>query len=83
MKIFFEKVTCSKPSSSRESSTEAFIVCQGFRLPDGFEPIMIDPNINYATVETLTPAQKAIVPFIACGDLSGFETFDKTFQLSL
>lgn len=67
MKIFFEKVTCSKPSSSRNSSTEAFIVCQGFKLPDGFEPIMIDPNVNYATKDNLSSIQKVIVPFIACG----------------
>jgi tRNA (cytidine32/guanosine34-2'-O)-methyltransferase len=78
MRIFFEKVTCSKPSSSRDSSTEAFIVCQGFKLPDGFEPMMIDPNVNYATRDDLDAVQKAIVPFIACGDLSGLSMLDKT-----
>ena len=36
MNCFFEQVTCAKPRSSRASSLEAFIVCQGFNLPTGF-----------------------------------------------
>lgn len=38
LKLFFTEVTCAKPKSSRNSSIEAFVVCQGYRPPEGFEP---------------------------------------------
>ena len=38
LKLFFSEVTCAKPKSSRNSSIEAFVVCQGYRPPEGFEP---------------------------------------------
>jgi tRNA (cytidine32/guanosine34-2'-O)-methyltransferase len=28
-------VYCAKPKSSRNSSVEAFVVCRGFRVPEG------------------------------------------------
>ena len=34
----YTEVTCAKPKSSRNSSIEAFVVCQGYRPPEGFEP---------------------------------------------
>ena len=37
MSCFFEKVTCAKPRSSRASSLEAFVVCEGFKIPKGFD----------------------------------------------
>jgi tRNA (cytidine32/guanosine34-2'-O)-methyltransferase len=37
LRCFFETVHCAKPRSSRASSLEAFVVCQGFRLPKGFK----------------------------------------------
>ncbi|KAL8712704.1 MAG: hypothetical protein Q9225_006903 [Loekoesia sp. 1 TL-2023] len=37
LRCFFDKVTCAKPRSSRASSLEAFVVCQGFGIPEGFE----------------------------------------------
>jgi len=43
LRIVFEKVTVAKPRSSRASSIEAFIVCEGFRVPQGFVPSMEDP----------------------------------------
>lgn len=43
LRIVFEKVTVAKPRSSRASSIEAFIVCEGFRVPEGFVPSMEDP----------------------------------------
>ncbi|KAG8532852.1 uncharacterized protein KY384_002730 [Bacidia gigantensis] len=36
MRCFFEKVTCAKPRSSRASSLEAFVICEGFNMPKGF-----------------------------------------------
>ncbi|MCJ1328743.1 hypothetical protein MMC10_005420 [Thelotrema lepadinum] len=37
MRCFFSDVRCAKPRSSRASSLEAFIVCQGFSMPKGFK----------------------------------------------
>lgn len=34
----FEHVSCAKPRSSRASSLESFIVCQGYRPRDGWDP---------------------------------------------
>jgi tRNA (cytidine32/guanosine34-2'-O)-methyltransferase len=36
LKIVFERVRVAKPRSSRASSIEAFVVCEGFRPPEGF-----------------------------------------------
>jgi len=41
LRCFFEKVHCAKPRSSRASSLEAFVVCQGFSMPKGYT---LDPN---------------------------------------
>lgn len=40
LRCFFTSVHCAKPRSSRASSLEAFVVCEGFALPKGY---MIDP----------------------------------------
>lgn len=36
LKCFFRSVHCAKPRSSRASSLEAFVVCEGFALPKGY-----------------------------------------------
>lgn len=41
LRCFFETVHCAKPRSSRASSLEAFVVCEGFSMPKGYE---IDPE---------------------------------------
>ena len=47
LRLLFDRVSVAKPSSSRNSSIEAFVVCQGFKggkeftdlpLEGGFEP---------------------------------------------
>lgn len=40
LKCFFKSVHCAKPRSSRASSLEAFVVCEGFALPKGYK---VDP----------------------------------------
>lgn len=40
LKTFFPTVTCAKPRSSRNSSIEAFVVCQGYSPPPDFTPDM-------------------------------------------
>lgn len=36
LKCFFQSVHCAKPRSSRASSLEAFVVCEGFALPKDY-----------------------------------------------
>lgn len=71
LKIFFPTVTCSKPRSSRNSSIEAFIVCQNYQPPTGYTPTMANPllDLQYDAMNELTGPNRTIVPFIACGDL--------------
>lgn len=38
LRCFFTNVHCAKPRSSRASSLEAFVVCEGFTIPPGFKP---------------------------------------------
>ncbi|GMS88447.1 hypothetical protein PENTCL1PPCAC_10622 [Pristionchus entomophagus] len=83
MRKFFQHVSCAKPKSSRQSSCEAFIVCQGYTPPVGYEPTM--KNIlfseDYETaVSSLTGANRVVVPFVACGDLSGWDS-DRVYPL--
>ncbi|MCJ1404818.1 hypothetical protein MMC11_008044 [Xylographa trunciseda] len=41
LRCFFATVTCAKPRSSRASSLEAFVVCEGFAMPKGY---ILDPQ---------------------------------------
>ncbi|KAL7750466.1 tRNA (uridine-2'-O-)-methyltransferase trm7 [Sorochytrium milnesiophthora] len=80
LKIFFPHVTCAKPRSSRNSSIEAFVVCQGYCPPEGYVPTMANPllDLDYDEENDLTGVNRTIVPFIACGDLSAWDS-DKTY----
>ncbi|TPX66942.1 hypothetical protein SpCBS45565_g04122 [Spizellomyces sp. 'palustris'] len=82
MKVFFPVVTCSKPRSSRNSSIEAFIVCQDYTPPEGYTPTMLNPllDLTYDEKNELTGVNRVVVPFVACGDLSGFDS-DQTYPL--
>jgi tRNA (cytidine32/guanosine34-2'-O)-methyltransferase len=46
LRRFFRQVTCAKPKASRNSSFESFVVCQHFRLPDGYSPTMDMPLLD-------------------------------------
>ncbi|KAI9807592.1 MAG: hypothetical protein M1825_005532 [Sarcosagium campestre] len=43
LKLLFATVRVAKPRSSRASSVEAFVVCEGFSLPAGLTPSLEDP----------------------------------------
>lgn len=43
LRCFFTTVHCAKPRSSRASSLEAFVVCEGFTIPPGFKPDVNHP----------------------------------------
>jgi tRNA (cytidine32/guanosine34-2'-O)-methyltransferase len=101
---FFDHVTCAKPRSSRNSSIEAFVVCEGYNPPPDFEPSLMmalfdhtydeEPGIGQQggqqggqggqgqRPDRLTGTNKATIPFVACGDLSGFDA-DMSYPLQL
>lgn len=83
LKIFFEKVSIAKPASSRNSSIEAFVVCQNYQPPEGYIPQMINPMIDDVRIvanETESHVNRLIIPFIVCGDLRGFDS-DMSYSL--
>uniref|UniRef100_A0A1A7Y7P9 Putative tRNA (cytidine(32)/guanosine(34)-2'-O)-methyltransferase n=1 Tax=Iconisemion striatum TaxID=60296 RepID=A0A1A7Y7P9_9TELE len=85
LKIFFSTVTCSKPRSSRNSSIEAFVVCQNYCPPEGYVPNMSNPLLDQTydvDFNQLEGPNRVIVPFLACGDLSAFDS-DRTYPLQL
>ena len=81
LRLLFERVSIAKPSSSRNSSMESFVVCQHFKgtpflnLPldiGGFTEIgSVVGNIDHKDKdeEEIDPS---VIPFLACGDLSGW-----------
>jgi len=92
LRVFFKYVTCAKPRSSRISSCEAFVVCQGYQPPEGFEPSMQNPLLTGKWQELddklindpvyQNPTQRCIVPFVACGDMNGLDP-DKNYPLNV
>jgi tRNA (cytidine32/guanosine34-2'-O)-methyltransferase len=107
LRCLFKRVACAKPRSSRASSIEAFVVCENYAPPIGFEPSLERPlgygsvvtvagglregeregtveGVDEVALEELQPEGKDlarfIVPFIACGDLSAYDS-DATYRL--
>merc|ERR1711872_239723 len=82
LRIFFPHVTIAKPRSSRNSSIEAFVVCQGYAPPPGYVPTMVNPLLDhkYTDFNELEGINRLIVPFLACGDLSAYDS-DRTYSL--
>ena len=46
LKVFFPNVSICKPRSSRNSSIEAFVICQNYCPPDGYIPTMANPLLD-------------------------------------
>ncbi|KAH7731568.1 cell division protein [Aphelenchoides avenae] len=85
LREFFDEVHCAKPRSSRQSSCEAFIVCRKYNPPEGYVPTFEKaiPGITGSDdAKQLLGVNNVLVPFIACGDLSGFDS-DRTYPLDL
>ena len=84
LKVFFPLVTVSKPRSSRNASIEAFVVCEKYSPPRGFQPEMLrqilEEKITVEDLRKRTGSEdedkeaKRIVPFVACGDLQGWDS---------
>lgn len=47
----FTKVESNKPQSSRSTSAEIFMVCQGYKAPDVIDPRLLDPKFALEEVE--------------------------------
>lgn len=85
LRVFFEKVSIAKPASSRNSSIEAFVVCENYSPPDGYVPQMIDPMVNDVQIiaqQTDAEVNQCIVPFVVCGDLRNFDS-DMSYSLKV
>eukprot|EP00095_Tigriopus_kingsejongensis_P000165 snap_masked-scaffold487_size158652-processed-gene-0.3 protein:Tk00165 transcript:snap_masked-scaffold487_size158652-processed-gene-0.3-mRNA-1 annotation:"hypothetical protein DAPPUDRAFT_309098" len=82
LQLFFGDVTMAKPKSSRNSSIEAFVVCQNYQPPTDYQPTMINPLLDhsYTDFNQLEGANRLMVPFLACGDLSAYDS-DATYPL--
>ncbi|WPK26487.1 hypothetical protein PUMCH_003841 [Australozyma saopauloensis] len=91
----FESVVCAKPRSSRGTSLEAFIVCQGYRPRPNWKPEL---DLTKSTEEFFEDAQigksyigndmefpdaeeRSIARFVACGDLEDGDS-DATYVLN-
>ena len=74
----FTHVTCAKPRSSRSTSLEAFVVCQGYQPPADWTP-KLDPSQSVQQFfQHCLPNGKHIAPFMACGSLESFDS-DATY----
>ncbi len=84
LKVFFPDVYLAKPGSSRHSSVENFAVARNFRLPAGVRRGVlrgVTPSSyteraddgDGGSVEPRSEAERRLVPFLACGDLSGYD----------
>ncbi|KAH7672854.1 tRNA (cytidine(32)/guanosine(34)-2'-O)-methyltransferase protein [Dioscorea alata] len=91
LKLFFPYVTFAKPKSSRNSSIEAFAVCENYSPPEGFN----QKDLYHLLEKVGTPcgsdnldcssgwlegANKVYIPFLACGDLNGYDS-DRSYPL--
>jgi len=66
------------------AAAEAFVVCQHYAQPEGFCPedlqrLMQGASHSYFT-EQSEASRRLIVPFLACGDLSGWDA-DQSYDL--
>lgn len=77
LRLLFDRVSIAKPTSSRNSSLEAFVVCQHFRGGENFRNLPLDrdtvlENNDHQNNKIHSKIPPYIPPFLACGDLSGW-----------
>ncbi|KAL0585812.1 hypothetical protein ABG067_004535 [Albugo candida] len=85
---YFSKVTCAKPKASRNSSFEAFVVCEGFVSPEKVyqiaqEPYLLDYQdlrVNESNAMERARSIYASVQFRGCGDVCGDDA-DQSYPL--
>lgn len=74
LRLLFDRVSIAKPTSSRNSSLESFVVCQQFNMNNATDVrnLSLDRDTILDVVEGSPSLPKCIAPFLACGDLSGW-----------
>ncbi|EPS69384.1 hypothetical protein M569_05382 [Genlisea aurea] len=92
LKLFFTQVTFAKPKSSRNSSIEAFAVCENYKPPEGFN----EKDLHRLLEQVGSPSgsddfdcssgwlegpNRVYIPFLACGDLNGYDS-DRWYPVS-
>lgn len=62
---------------------EAFVVCRDYRPPAGYTPNMENPLLDhgYCDWNRWNGLDRVVVPFLACGDLSAYDS-DTTYALA-
>lgn len=77
LRLFFRHVTCVKPKSSRVASLEAFVLCRDYAPPAdyvaSFDGPMARGEFSVAVPPDASDTERHLVPFVVCGDLSGFD----------
>lgn len=63
---------------------EAFVVCLDYKPPEGFDPNLLTPFLDFSYYDTsnLSGVNKKIIPFIVSGDMDGFDS-DTTYPLKV
>lgn len=75
LRLLFDRVSIAKPTSSRNSSLESFVVCQQFNKNNSADVrnLSLDRENTILDVAEGSPSLPRCVPsFLACGDLSGW-----------
>jgi tRNA (cytidine32/guanosine34-2'-O)-methyltransferase len=67
LRLLFHRVSIAKPTSSRNSSLESFVVCQKFKGAPYF-----NLSLDQDSVLEGSDLPPCVPPFLACGDLSGW-----------
>ena len=91
LEILFNNIAVAKPKSSRNSSIEAFVVCQGFNPPHDYVANMSMLQFNNTVhMEHITENEEnynknkfnheKTILFVACGDLSAYDA-DSNYPL--
>ena len=74
LRLLFDRVSIAKPTSSRNSSLESFVVCQQFNKNNvaDVRNLSLDGDTILEVAERSQSLPRCIPPFLACGDLSGW-----------
>ena len=56
----FSKVESNKPQSSRSTSAEIFMICQGYKAPDVIDPRLLDPKFALEQVDEVEESAEKI-----------------------
>ncbi|CAK9296456.1 unnamed protein product [Gordionus sp. m RMFG-2023] len=92
LREFFDHVTFVKPSSSRNSSSEAFAVCESYNPPSDYIPTFLSPSVSiYEDLDEVTRTNdylvenfhnRLIIPFASCTDERGLDS-DSNYPFEL